>query len=280
MTWSSMSANRCHVSITRSNDMIQHVSKQMSRFDHAVKWHDPACQQTDVTFRSRGQMTWSSMSANRCHVSITRSNDMIQHVSKQMSRFDHAVKWHDPACQQTDVTFRSRGQMTWCMSGKQMSRSMLCHTFVHRLHDGKASVGNRRRGMDDTSDEETAALIAWLSCRQDRNLCEPVRPSGKVLAEGPRFDTNSAFLSLQKDCGLIVDTVLWLSITSYWNIKMALIAAQITQGSFWWWQCGNRYVISPFPHLHNPFLISLMVSVDVKHHVYIERLCRINTQGS
>ena len=85
---------------------------------------------------------------------------------------------------------------------------MLCHTFVHRLHDGKASVGNCRRGMDDTSDEETAALIARLSCRQDKNLCEPVWPSGKALAEGPRFETTSALLSLQKGCGLIVDTVL------------------------------------------------------------------------
>ena len=46
------------------------------------------------------------------------------------------------------------------------------------------------------------------------------------------------------------------------------------QESFWWWQCSNRYIISLFPHLHTPFvrfspsLISLMVSVDVKHHAY------------
>ena len=47
------------------------------------------------------------------------------------------------------------------------------------------------------------------------------------------------------------------------------------QESFWWWQCSDRYIISLFPHLHTPFphfspsLISLMVSVDVKHHVYL-----------
>ena len=47
------------------------------------------------------------------------------------------------------------------------------------------------------------------------------------------------------------------------------------QESFWWWQCGDRYIISLFPHLHTPFppfspsLISLMVSVDVKHQVYL-----------
>ena len=35
--------------------------------------------------------------------------------------------------------------------------------------------------------------------------CEPVWPSGKALgweAKGPRFDTASALLSLQKGCGL------------------------------------------------------------------------------
>ena len=36
-------------------------------------------------------------------------------------------------------------------------------------------------------------------------MSEPVWPSGKALgwwAEGPRFDTASALLSLQKGCGL------------------------------------------------------------------------------
>ena len=43
------------------------------------------------------------------------------------------------------------------------------------------------------------------------------------------------------------------------------------------WQCSDRYLLSLFPHLHTPFpsfspsLISLMVSVDVKHHVYVWR---------
>ena len=48
----------------------------------------------------------------------------------------------------------------------------------------------------------------------------------------------------------------------------------LIQESFWCWQCSDRYIISHFPHLHTPFppfspsLISLMASVDVKHHVY------------
>ena len=39
------------------------------------------------------------------------------------------------------------------------------------------------------------------------------------------------------------------------------------QESFWWWQCSDRYIISTPPF--SPALISLMVSVDVKHHVYL-----------
>ena len=44
------------------------------------------------------------------------------------------------------------------------------------------------------------------------------------------------------------------------------------QESVWWWQYSDRYIISVLPHLHTPFfpsLISLMVSVDVKRHVYL-----------
>ena len=39
--------------------------------------------------------------------------------------------------------------------------------------------------------------------------------------------------------------------------------------------CSDRYIISLSPHLHTPFLqfapslISLMVYVDVRHHVYL-----------
>ena len=51
------------------------------------------------------------------------------------------------------------------------------------------------------------------------------------------------------------------------------------QESFWWWQCSDRYIISLSPHLHpppplnfSPSLISLMVSVDVKHRAYVLRL--------
>ena len=49
------------------------------------------------------------------------------------------------------------------------------------------------------------------------------------------------------------------------------------QESFWWWQCSARYIYSffplpPPPYLLPPFsqsLISLMVSVNIMHHVYL-----------
>ena len=73
-----------------------------------------------------------------------------------------------------------------------------------------------------------------------------------------------------------MDTVLWLcpslsTETLIWLSSLPILM----QESFWWWQCSDRYIISPSPHLHIPFppfspsLISLRVSVDVKHHVYL-----------
>ena len=48
-------------------------------------------------------------------------------------------------------------------------------------------------------------LDGYRSIVDEICACEPVWPSGKALgwqAEGPRFDTASALLSLQKDGGL------------------------------------------------------------------------------
>ena len=76
-----------------------------------------------------------------------------------------------------------------------------------------------------------------------------------------------------------MDTVLWLcpslpTETLKWLSSLPILM----QESFWWWQCSDRYIVSLSPHLHAPFppfsrsLISLMVSVDVKHHVYLEEM--------
>ena len=56
---------------------------------------------------------------------------------------------------------------------------------------------------------------------------------------------------------------------------MALIAAHLNAGVIPWWRCSDRYMVSLSSLLHTPLsnpppsLISLMVSVDVKHHVYL-----------
>ena len=84
-----------------------------------------------------------------------------------------------------------------------------------------------------------------------------------------------------------VDTVLWLcpslpTETLKWLSSLPILM----QKSFWWWQCSDTYIISLSPHRHTPFappplpfspsLLSLMVSVDVKHHVYLQ----LSTQRS
>ena len=66
-----------------------------------------------------------------------------------------------------------------------------------------------------------------------------------------------------------------LSLTINETLKWLSSLPILMQKSFWWWQCSDRYIISLSSYLHTPFppfspsLISLMVSVDVKHHVYL-----------
>ena len=69
-----------------------------------------------------------------------------------------------------------------------------------------------------------------------------------------------------------------LSLTVNETLKWLSSPPILMQESFWWWhwQCSNtnRYIISIFPHLHPSFPLlpvanSLMVSVDVKHRVYL-----------
>ena len=70
-----------------------------------------------------------------------------------------------------------------------------------------------------------------ISC--DRR--EPVWPSGKALgwsAEGPRFDSASALLPLQKGCGLWTQSSDFVCPSQLMNIKEALIAAILMQESF------------------------------------------------
>ena len=75
-----------------------------------------------------------------------------------------------------------------------------------------------------------------------------------------------------------LDTVLWLCpSTINETLKWLSSLPVLKQETFCFWQRSDRYIISLFPHLHIPFLPfspslkSLMVSVDVKHHVYLLR---------
>ena len=64
-----------------------------------------------------------------------------------------------------------------------------------------------------------------------------------------------------------------LSLTINETLKRFSSLPILMQESFWWWQCSYRYIISPLPlsplSRFSPSLISLMVSVDVKHLVYL-----------
>ena len=77
-----------------------------------------------------------------------------------------------------------------------------------------------------------------------------------------RIRCGSPFSSTVVVCGHCLVT---LSLTINETLKWLSSLPILMQESFWWWQCSNRYIISLSPF--SPSLISLMVSVDVKHHV-------------
>ena len=63
-----------------------------------------------------------------------------------------------------------------------------------------------------------------------------------------------------------------LSLTINQTLKWLSSLPILMQEWFWWRQCSDRHIIPLFPHTHTPFplsLMSLMDSVDVKHHVYL-----------
>ena len=88
-----------------------------------------------------------------------------------------------------------------------------------------------------------------------------------------RIRFGSPFSSKVVVCGPRLVT---LSLTIYETLKWLSSLPILMQESFWWWQCSYTYVyilpLHPPPYPFPPFspsLISLMVSVDVKHHVYL-----------
>ena len=108
---------------------------------------------------------------------------------------------------------------------------------------------------------------------------EPWPNKEKAGKAGKRKDLGSIPLRLPflfKKVVVCGHCLVTLSITSATETLKWLSSLPILmQESFWWWQCSDRYIISLFPHLHTPLPlfstspISLMVPVDVKHHVYL-----------
>ena len=78
-----------------------------------------------------------------------------------------------------------------------------------------------------------------------------------------------------------------LSLTINQTLKWIWSLPILMQESFWWWQCSDRYIIYLYLHLCTPFLpppptlptpfssslISFIISVHVKHHVYLLTYC-------
>ena len=61
-----------------------------------------------------------------------------------------------------------------------------------------------------------------------------------------------------------------LSLTINETLKWLSSLPVSVQESFWWWQCSNRYITSLFHHLRSSLII-LLVSLDIKHPIYLHR---------
>ena len=80
---------------------------------------------------------------------------------------------------------------------------------------------------------------------------------------------SSPFSSKLVVCGRCLVT---LSLTINETLTWLSLMPVFKQKSFWWWQCSDRCIIPPSPCPLPPIflsLISLMVFVDVKNHVYL-----------
>ena len=154
--------------------------------------------------------------------------------------------------------------------------------------------------MDHVTETTIRNWYGHKTARWAVDRSELVWPSGRLLrlvsrATSVRIRLDSPFSSKVVVCGHCLVTLSrtvneafkWLSSLPILNAGVYLVTLSLTVNealkclsllpilmhkSFWWWQCSDRYIISLSPHLHTPIspsLISLMVSVDVKHHVYL-----------
>ena len=103
---------------------------------------------------------------------------------------------------------------------------------------------------------------------------KPVWPSGKEAGKQKGLGVIPLLLSfLFKKVVVCGHCLVTLSLIINETLKWISSLPILIQESFWWWKCSDRYIISlpltPPPYPLSPSIISLMVSVDVKHHVYL-----------
>ena len=109
------------------------------------------------------------------------------------------------------------------------------------------------------------------SCPSCLCSCAWSRPTWTAWAPSPRSSTIAT-----SSCSAVPTCTTRALKNDRWKLKEGAMEKESLQESFWGWQCSDRHIISLFPHLHSPLpsfspsLISLVVSVDVKHDVYLE----------
>ena len=112
--------------------------------------------------------------------------------------------------------------------------------------------------------------VTYVSAHQDQEMWSNSLFVGNMLALFAWYD----YLHSQEYPTASMDIITGNSQPTE-TLKWLSLLPIFMQESFWWWQCSDSYIISLSPHLHTPFhpfspsLISLKVSVDVKHHDYL-----------
>ena len=136
--------------------------------------------------------------------------------------------------------------------------------------------------MDHTTLTTVMTCIAWKLTSTNNKTRSYFKfgflPFGKQRDLGSNPPRLSFLFKEVVACGHCLAT---LSLTINAALKWLPSLPTLMQESFWWWQCSDRYIISlsthlprhfdtPFPPF-SPSLISLNVSVDVKHRVWWSR---------
>ena len=114
------------------------------------------------------------------------------------------------------------------------------------------------------------STVLWQSSGGHMGVCFQFHPQCQAAGWDRTVFMNSGREPAVKQSDRLGSNPLQLSFLLKWLPSLPILMRE----SFCLCQCRDRYIISLFPHLHTPFpplpsLISHIVSVDVKHHVYL-----------